>query len=355
MKVTSARADSYISWEVFFLGGFSILFSLAFWCFMDSKASLYNVSMVAFSLAFIANHPHFLSSYILLYGDYRKSILKKKGFFWAGVIVPLLLISALLFALAQQRIDLLGHLVTSMFFLVGWHYVKQIFGCVIVTSSQRQLYYSPWEKRLLLTNLGFVWMMSWIRSHIGNSQFRFYQIPHSSLDLPAWLMTAVYAGVAVTAFGVVALVLMKYIREGRVPPPGAVVAFISIYAWYIPVINHPGFAYFIPFFHSIQYLFFVWILKTNKVKDRVQNLQGVQQRKTWVLQFLGFFAGALILGALFFEFIPKRLDSAQLLEKTVLGPTPILAAFLLFINIHHYFIDNVIWRSDNAELKKYLF
>ena len=26
-----------------------------------------------------------------------------------------------------------------------------------------------------------------------------------------------------------------------------------------------------------------------------------------------------------------------------------------FINIHHYFIDNVIWRRDNPEARRYLF
>jgi len=29
-------------------------------------------------------------------------------------------------------------------------------------------------------------------------------------------------------------------------------------------------------------------------------------------------------------------------------------AFSLFINLHHYFIDNVIWRGDNDYLKTYL-
>jgi hypothetical protein len=27
----------------------------------------------------------------------------------------------------------------------------------------------------------------------------------------------------------------------------------------------------------------------------------------------------------------------------------------MWINIHHYFIDNVIWRRDNEDVRKYLF
>jgi len=29
--------------------------------------------------------------------------------------------------------------------------------------------------------------------------------------------------------------------------------------------------------------------------------------------------------------------------------------FWVFINIHHYFIDNVIWRRENTDVSKYLF
>ena len=30
-----------------------------------------------------------------------------------------------------------------------------------------------------------------------------------------------------------------------------------------------------------------------------------------------------------------------------LGPTPYFAAIYAFVNIHHYFMDTVIWRRDN--------
>jgi hypothetical protein len=32
-----------------------------------------------------------------------------------------------------------------------------------------------------------------------------------------------------------------------------------------------------------------------------------------------------------------------------LGPTPYFAAVFVFVNIHHYFMDNVIWRRENPE------
>ena len=87
----------------------------------------------------------------------------------------------------------------------------------------------------------------------------------------------------------------------------------------------------------------------------MKSLPGPDARRAWLKHFVGFALLSLITGALFFEFIPRNLDKLQLLPAELLGSTPFLAVFLLFINIHHYFIDNTIWRSSNETVKKYLF
>ena len=35
--------------------------------------------------------------------------------------------------------------------------------------------------------------------------------------------------------------------------------------------------------------------------------------------------------------------------------TLFLFMFWIFINVHHYFLDNVMWRRENPETGKYLF
>jgi hypothetical protein len=54
-------------------------------------------------------------------------------------------------------------------------------------------------------------------------------------------------------------------------------------------------------------------------------------------------------------FLPKYLDSYQMINSTLFGPTLAMFAITVFINIHHYFIDNVIWRGSNPEMRKHLF
>src|SRR5690349_4202038 len=139
--MSNTEKQSYFTWESFWLGGFSILSCAAFWLFVDKSTNSYTISNLAFLAAFAVNHPHFLSSYILLYGDFRKNILTQFRYFWAAVVVPLVLLGAIVGALATGDVPLMAFVINSMFFFVGWHYTKQIFGCVIVSSARSRMYF----------------------------------------------------------------------------------------------------------------------------------------------------------------------------------------------------------------------
>jgi hypothetical protein len=347
--------DGLWTWETFLLGGGSILTCMACWAFIDKGGSVLTMSQFAFGLAFAVNHPHFLSSYIMLYHDFGAEIRRQKRHFWAAVVAPLLLGGYLAYSFASVRPDLIGHGINLMYFLVGWHYVKQVFGCVIVTSVRRRVYYQLWERRLLLANLFSLWAASFLQSQTTSSYFSFYGISYAGLQLPPLLLRLAYAAVAASAALVLAMHARKYVLEGSKPTWGGLVAMTALYVWYMPAFSHPAFAYLIPFFHSLQYLAFVWSFKKNQVSDQTRMRLGRDRRQAWMMKFIGWTAAALILGALAFEFVPKALDAQRWLRAPELGSSPFLAAFLLFINIHHYFIDNVLWRSHNPEVKKYLF
>ena len=347
--------DGLLTWEVFLLGGGSLLTCVAFWIFFDRSMSINTISQVAFALAFAINHPHFMSSYVLLYNDFSKNIFRQARYFWAAVIVPIFLSAFLAFALGFGRTQWLGYAINSMYFLVGWHYVKQVFGCIIVTSARRRLYYQSWERRLMLGNLISLWAISFLQSQTSRPSFTFYGIVYSGLMLDPTLLKLAYAAVTISACAVVAMHLRKYIYEGVRPTYGGMVAHLSLYVWYLPTFAHPGYAYFIPLFHSLQYLAFVWTFKANQVSAQLRGLNVVETRNGWVSQFISWGVTATALGALAFELVPKGLDAQAWIGAPDMGTSPFLVGFLLFINIHHYFIDNVIWKSSNEELRQYLF
>jgi hypothetical protein len=350
-----AQQNSFFTMEAFLMGGLSIIVCMACWAFVDKSTNILTMSQFAFGLAFIVNHPHFLSSYNLLYGDFRKNILIRPRYFWAGIIVPIILAGSLGYTLIAQDAKIMSFIINAMFFSVGWHYTKQIFGCVIVTCARRKMYFSKFERRLLLSNLFSLWALSWFRTQAGNSTYDFYGIKYASFGFSADLVTYSNYAIFITGLMLVYVGFRKYINEGRVINSSALAAFAALYVWYLPTFSHPFFAYLIPLFHSMQYLVFVWSFKQNQVTSKISNLKGSEYRQAWVTKFVGFMVTALGLGYLSFEYVPKLLDSQGYIASAGLGGSPFLATALLFINIHHYFIDNVIWRSDNAEIKAHLF
>jgi hypothetical protein len=67
---------------------------------------------------------------------------------------------------------------------------------------------------------------------------------------------------------------------------------------------------------------------------------------------------AVALGLLQFHVVPSICDWARLLVPqrsplalADLGPTPWFAALFAVVNIHHYFMDTVIWRRENPETR----
>ena len=63
--------------------------------------------------------------------------------------------------------------------------------------------------------------------------------------------------------------------------------------------------------------------------------------------------GIVLAGWLAFEFVPNEIDTALGTFKSW-QMFFFFTAATLFINIHHYFIDNVVWRFNSPEVKRYL-
>lgn len=74
-------------------------------------------------------------------------------------------------------------MITTMYFLVGWHYVKQVFGVVVVTSAFKKFYYAKLDRSMLLVNLLSIWAISFFRFHENIGTYQFYGVAYKSFGL----------------------------------------------------------------------------------------------------------------------------------------------------------------------------
>ena len=332
------------------VGGLSILLLPLFFAIPNDDQIASKFGWFLYAVAFVINYPHFTISYILLYGDYRHLLLKDIRFIWAGIIVPILLIGYITVAHFTQSYEMLVYFVQFMFVIVGWHYTKQTYGVIMVTSTMNKYFYTKWESWTLKFNMYSLWMTSFLFFNIGvNEQPDYWGIKYLSLGFPKEALYSAYALTAISLIVGGVLILKRIITTKQWPPFISIIGFASIYAWFLPVLFNPIYFLATPFFHSIQYFTFVFALKNNEVTTKTH------QPKLGLKVIIQYMVISIVSGVLLFEGIPRVLSVVVEYNHEMFGDGLMLFIFSVSINIHHYFIDNVIWRKDNKLVQKYLF
>lgn len=382
--VAAPRALTTRFLDFWLLGGASLLVWLVMMSLQGFRTSwaidqhFKNLTYTAASLSLLINYPHFLISYKLAYRRGRPFVLSH----WYQLIaVPLVLLAIFIVAFTAYNVPVgqvpvvapltqaigglagaesvlsgprLGDLLFTgvfnlMLLTVGWHYTKQVFGCMMVyawfdgyklTQAQRDL-----TKRALLT----IWVMNFVYTNIGGSQNVFSQFKYYSFDLPN-----VFGPLSqLLVLGGLVLVVWKVFyanyrerrgEHGAVPSLNMLVPFAALYVWWMPQTRQFEFYFLLtPMFHSLQYLAFVYKMENTR-------LRGEPHRE---LKATLLVSGLVLSGWLAFELVPNTLDVA-LGTFAAWNMFFFFTAAMLFINVHHYFIDNVLWRFKDPEIRAYL-
>jgi hypothetical protein len=95
-------------------------------------------------------------------------------------------------------------------------------------------------------------------------------------------------------------------------------------------------------------------MKYEKEREENASLTKEEARAKTATSMRNFLGLAICLGALGFYLIPNLLDNIVTYNAHLMGPELFMYMFVIFINVHHYFIDFAIWRKDNPDMK-YLF
>jgi hypothetical protein len=350
-------------------GATLLLYPLAVWFRQVSglEESVYLTSMVAFYAAHVINDPHFGVTYVLFYRRVKARLfggefsgVQRFRYVVAGFVVPVLMIAWLAWAMRSHSAERMGQLIQVMYFLVSWHYVKQGFGVLTILSLRRGIRYAALERRLILAHCFAGWAYAFCSPSGPSYQVEESGIVYWTLGIPEVAESLTRGVFFATGLGVVFVFWRKWQRERVLPPLAPLIGFfITIWLWSVYSSFDPLMAYLIPALHSIQYLYFVYLLRKNETLARAagpidEELVSFAPRRL-TFRFLTLGASALVLGWLAFRGGPQFLDGTFVMADPDLhgglGATPFLAAIGTFVNIHHYFMDNVIWRRDNRETR----
>lgn len=348
------------AWQDFFLLGGASLLLFPFLFFDFDQQQMLMLFVVSYFIADLLNHPHFAASYVLFYRSFKekfRDVTYSKFFqfryLFAGVIVPIILLLFFAVVLIQNNMLALGYAANVMFFLVGWHYTKQGYGMLIVSSVFKRRFFNQLEKNIFLVNGFIFWLLTWVYGNSLLTNGELWGVEYAAIKMPESLLYSLIALSSLSGLFVSFVILNRInTKHTETTWMGIVVYLITVYVWLLGLYD-PLLLIFIPAFHSLQYLTIVYRFEVNRIDKKVSN---EHDRKGALLFFT---ALIVVLGVIGFWIVPGLLDGVNPRSPEALFESTetfvYLFSFWIFINIHHYFIDNVLWKSENKEVKENLF
>ena len=345
-------------WDFLLLGGGSViallLIKLTLVAYEEKEG-------VALSLAWtlllsnLVNHPHFAHSYQIFYSNFGEKISfryensLRVRYFVIGVILPPLIIGGLLCALLLEQPRVLGLAANAMFFFVGWHYVKQGYGMAMLDAALKRRFFNVVEKKILLQNAYATWIFSWVLINftLQDNSPEYFGVSYFVIPVPVWLLMVAAVGCLGFSCRFCFLLLRRFRLKMPLPVNGVVAYVVTLYVWLL--FRDPIAILWVPLFHSLQYLTVIWRFKLNKITSEPNSSIRPLYRVA-IFAAIGFG-----LGYLGFWQLPEWLDANIPYNKKIFGGAAFFYISWIFINVHHYFIDSIMWRKGNRDVMQYLF
>lgn len=352
VKAETSERYLFGPWRDFLgLGGGSIL-PILLLVFVVPESATSTLAKASFVVVTVFNHPHFAHSYQIFYRDFRQKLTSqdypveiRRRYLLVGLGVPVLILGFVGFSLGIGSPRVFGQGVNAMIFLAGWHYVKQGYGMLMLESVLKKRFFSAPQKKVLLFNAYANWPMSWMLINDAIGDDTRWGISYAAIDFPTpMVVAATVVGVGAT-LATAGMLIANQIRGVKMPLNGLVAYGVSIYLWRLVPLR-PLVGFYVSVFHSLQYQMVVWRFELNR-----ESAVGQGDRPS----IAGFILKGIGLGAVGFWILPFVLSDYLPYDRATFGDYMPLLAALIFINVHHYFIDTVIWRRTNPEPKQYLF
>jgi len=334
----AARSLYFVNWwaDTLIIGGLSIVTWVGLLTFYH-PADTHPIFWFALVLSLLVNYPHFSATVYRLY----QSPDNIRQFPVTALGVPLILFAAAGASFWQPSVVAPYFL---MLFLLWspYHYSGQTIGLTLVY-ARRAGFSIGQRERMALSAFAFS------ASVCGVIRFQqtgatagftdFYGMAVPTFPLPDWMDAAAQAVMWTGALVFITFTLLWCVAQKRLLPPIVLLPALTHFVWFVPGAGLKSFWIVIPFFHSLQYLLIALVMQL-KVRIDASGGEyswrciGTEARRWGLRNILG--------GMLLFIGLPAVFSWLPLPVLTTVG---ILAAA---VNIHHFFVDGVIWKLRDA-------
>ena len=298
------------------------------------------IELYLFTDLFI-NGPHFIASYRVLYSRMENLVKHPIVTIFFPTLSAIFLSYIVYCSYQMDAFDPLGvmavlNLVAPI--VLAWHYTGQSWGTTACFAHLSGFRIS--RKQRLLIRIGFfslfVYHIAWAYNSTG-----FVQQVLSEDEAGDYLMQSIMSLCRLlVAVGFIAGLYgfwqMSH-QAGRQVPVRTWLPWAATFSWYVMLDFNPAAFFLLQFFHAFQYLMFPMRVELNEYTPKTRRSH----------HMIAYYVILVALGYIAFEWssfdaIPKELIPAG-------------TAVMMIINLHHYFIDAVIWKIREPEVRQALF
>jgi hypothetical protein len=335
--------NRWVDWGI--IGGVSVVFFLVLQGFLAGGSSSVNTYLhtrqewawtLAAWLSWVINWPHFSATNYRLYHSKRTF----SQYPFTAFMVPVLLLAATWASFAYP--DAVAPFLVKLFLIWSpYHFSGQSLGISMIYARRAGFQVGRIERFALSGFIFGTYIHSTARSEALLGDYTYYNVTVPFLGIPAWVPK--YAEYGMYACGALLLLLVvKWsVKNRRILPPIVLLPAAAQFIWFVPGGLIANFNEFVPMFHSLQYMLIAWSMQ---VKERVDET-GVAptggfvfgESARWLVINI---AGGAFLFYLLPEFTAKAGWSTQFTYPVILSA----------VQIHHFFVDGVIWKLKNPKV-----
>jgi hypothetical protein len=291
------------------------------------------VVSIAYVLTWICNWPHFAATSYRLY-HCRRNIMQYPV---TALGIPWLILAGMIGAILSPEL-VAPYFVKLYLIWSPYHFSGQSLGISLIYARRAGFKVGRWERFTLSAFIYGTFIAQTVRSEVGTTETEFYGVRCPALGLPEWTIAASNVWMWLGGIAFLLLVVRWCLISKRLLPPIILLPAITQYVWFVHSADQLSFVEFVPFFHSAQYLFIAWSVQLKEKMD----LQKIEPGVGYVLaESSRWFALNVLFGAGLFFALP------WIVGRFGVPVGVASAAVLSAVQIHHFFVDGVIWKLKN--------